>query len=142
MADFNSHLLQAEHNSRVACALLNRPDHRDWAITVTFYCALHLITAGLIHLNENPDSHHKCKLLIQQKFKSCFRPYSNLFDASWKVRYIRDYCGSDDKPSCAYYNQQDAKEFYMVDLEKIFRELKQTLPQIYSSVKIKTYHNI
>ena len=41
MADLADHINQAKHNEACAAHLLSEKTYRDWAITATFYAAVH-----------------------------------------------------------------------------------------------------
>ena len=68
MATPDEHLDQARDNLALAQYLLrdhaNEPTYVQWAVTVTFYCAVHCIQAHLLRLGHNPRSHTQRGALI------------------------------------------------------------------------------
>lgn len=131
-----THIEQAEHNKKVAKALLQSSGGRDWAIIATFYSALHYVQASLIDLNVNPlpDNHPDRNEIVYEKHThSCFYAYKELYEASRKLRYLIDYAGGPaSAPSLTYYSITDAKNFLNIDLPEIIEELSKKCPKLFN----------
>lgn len=133
MADFIDHMAQSVHNEKLANALLEEPDLRDWAITVAFYAAVHIAEACFTtdptighteHVCPDRDFHACRKDIIAGKVsKTAYRDYTALLDASWKLRYIpADKGGTRDK-ILAYYSHVTAIDFVKNKLPNLRLEL-------------------
>jgi hypothetical protein len=68
MATPDDHFEQARQNRALAEYLLRRhgtdPTYVQWAVTATFYCAVHCMQAHLMRFGENPRNHTVRGLLI------------------------------------------------------------------------------
>ena len=131
MAQVRHFLIQSRHNQQVASCLLKNQEHRDWAITVIFYAALHFVNAGLKSLGhefsnqlDHGDGHGWRARKIREYFTDdCFRAYRRLRIASEAVRYIANYDNpaSDDTPSLSLFTIKQAQEYFDNDLGKAIR---------------------
>ncbi len=130
MADFIDHVKQANHNQNCAAKFANSRDTLDWAITAAFYSAIHFVEAGIATTNMG-HSHVSCPSdtslhdhrqdLVRKNYRSCYRNYRSLRQASQAVRYL-----SDQKTGLAsnYYSNLDVKEFVHTDLQTIKTEIE------------------
>lgn len=136
MADLIEHLKQAQHNASCAAKLLNEKVYRDWAITATFYAAIHFAEAGftttdVVH-SENKGSqsespHDVRERLIRDKFgQACWRSYRKLREASRNVRYLPNWQTKTGATALDYYQHADAEKFLKVDLPLIREEIQKT----------------
>ncbi len=105
MALKNFHKWQyIKNKSFLECIAFAQCDfYLDWAITVLFYCAIHLVEMKLRELGELDNFEHKerDKLINETSlFKNVKREYFQLKRASNKYRY---YC--QPTPTRDYYNQ-------------------------------------
>jgi hypothetical protein len=91
----NDHLVQARVNRDHAEWLLGvnatDPTARQWAVTATFYCALHGLTAYLIGRGVTVTNHTARALALLDPSsgvpRSVFRAYRRLDEASRGARY-------------------------------------------------------
>jgi len=71
MATPDEHLGQARRNLALAQYLLrdhpNEATYVQWAVTVTFYCAVHCIQAHLLQHGQNPRNHAQRGTLIADR---------------------------------------------------------------------------
>ncbi len=67
------------------------PEYPDWAITISFYSALHLIEKRMAELGyENATTDHQTREKMMYKvseFKSIFSLYNTLKGQSYRARY-------------------------------------------------------
>ncbi len=131
MPDVLDHIAQANHNRQCAGEFLAR--YRDWAITATFYAAVHLVEAGLTATDighsdsrrpEGEMPHDYRERLVRERFgDTCYKCYRKLRTASYNVRYL---VLSQNKPGVAldYYSQDSAKGFLEKELPQIRREIE------------------
>jgi hypothetical protein len=134
MASLIDHLHQSKHNQNCAKKLLQDDQYRDWAITVTFYSALHYTEAGLLSsdekyipkVGEEEDSAHQKRLKAVRKIFGdiCYLAYKKLFEASFKVRYIEDFNRIGSIPSLQYFTFDDAQDFLTKKLETVKSEIQ------------------
>lgn len=95
MADYASHRRQALHNEATARFLL--PLHHDWAVTATFYAALHHFESWLF---SRPEKHSETvslggvpvhawrKNYLQRHLPNAYQAYSFLYQRSQEARYL------------------------------------------------------
>lgn len=90
MPEIDSHINLAVHNIDCACHLNKTPRFHDWAATVGFYAALHVIEA--VFANEKPVLHGQChqrrEQLLKQKHQDLYIPYHALRQAADVARYL------------------------------------------------------
>lgn len=140
MADYNTHLFQAQHNEKVANKLIREPSYHDWGITAGFYAAIHYFESWLFNQEEKhtetsipltPDGklqytpHAWRENLMQKKLsKEAFINFRKLRDASETARYLsltrisrikREYKWI-DKIASDYFALKDAKNLIKKDL--------------------------
>lgn len=103
MPERRYHLRKAEYNVEVARHLRDTSSYIDWAVTATFYAALHLVDALLDGDPDLPkDEQHPRKhsananqgnggrgrnQLVADKFPIIRKPYRSLEEASRRARY-------------------------------------------------------
>lgn len=135
MAALIDHVKQAKHNAACAAKLLGENVYRDWAITATFYAALHFAEAGFaatdVGHSENRGSqaetpHDVREGLIREKFGNvCWRSYRKLREASRNVRYLPNWQTKIDT-ALDYYQHADAARFLNTELPRIQEEIQKT----------------
>ena len=139
MASLIDHLQQSKHNAACAAKLLNEKVYRDWAITATFYAAIHFAEAGFsatdVGHSENrggqADSPHDVREnLIREKFgRDCWRSYRKLREASRNVRYLPDW-QTKSGTALDYYQHKDAVKFLNEELPRIRSEIQKVLKNV------------
>jgi len=135
MADFTSHRSQAIHNEAAARAML--PAFHDWAVTATFYAALHYYecwlfsrpnkTAEFAALPQNPSPHSVRMNYIQKYMASGYKSYSFLYQRSRMVRYLAGIVPAN--PSCA------APALLLVDAAQAKHCLDNRLPEFKIAIR-------
>jgi uncharacterized protein (UPF0332 family) len=91
MPEPREHLSQAAHNQRVAPQL--EESAPDWAVTVYYYVAAHVVRAYLSHKGEPYGSHKAVTKALSKLVKkgdldeSAVKAYLRLFDKSFVARY-------------------------------------------------------
>jgi hypothetical protein len=86
MATESEHLKQAQHNRK----FLNEIDHEkfpDWAATVAFYTAVHLVRSLLKRSGENCNSHSSRNKKLRHKYPNVWKLYQPLYSYSRLARY-------------------------------------------------------
>jgi len=152
MADFATHLIQADHNTEVAKKLSKEPPFHDWAVTASFYAAIHLFEAWLFH---RPEKHAETSIprdangrmevsvhswrerLIERNLsKAHFQAFRLLRDSSETARYLTLYrMGSSGSPSWIsmgawdYLKPSDVKDMVEEDLRDLREGLKTDLAE-------------
>jgi len=135
MADLIDHIKQAKHNAACAAKLLGEKVYRDWAITATFYAAIHFAEAGFaatdVGHSENKGSqaespHDVREELIRDNFGNvCWRSYRKLREASRNVRYLPNW-QTKTGTALDYYQHADAERFLNTELPRIKEEIQKT----------------
>ena len=90
MPDPSAHKKQAQHNHKVATRLdANDPTALDWAITIRFYAALHLVRAYLAQLGLQPKDHEETFDYLTQSGlpEDLVAAYRRFYRLSRKARY-------------------------------------------------------
>lgn len=91
MPDPSAHKKQAQHNQKVAINLeAHDPDALDWAITIRFYAALHLVRAYLAKRGLQPKTHGETFDYLTRKSdlpEYLVAAYRRFYKLSRKVRY-------------------------------------------------------
>lgn len=90
MPDPNAHKKQAQHNQQVAINLeANDPGALDWAITIRFYAALHLVRAYLAKRGLQPKDHEETFDHLAQSDlpEDLVAAYRRFYKLSRKARY-------------------------------------------------------
>lgn len=84
----DEHLSQASHNVDFY-ATINKPEYKDWAITVLFYIGLHYIDAVLALNNIHPASHPTRDSAVgaSQELRRIYGHYQTLKNQSYNARY-------------------------------------------------------
>jgi hypothetical protein len=91
--------MQTEQNERLARGLvLLSPQLMDWAVTVCFYAALHLVDSYLARLGIYPRTHVEREGLVQRRLPYIRRNYLRLKHYSLHARYQ----GAHMKPATAF----------------------------------------
>ena len=86
MATESDHLRQAQHNHEFLNAI-EQARFPDWAATVAFYTAVHLVQALLKRHGENCSSHNSRNRKLRQKFPAVWKLYQPLYTYSRLARY-------------------------------------------------------
>ncbi len=137
MADLVDHIAQAKHNLACASKLIRDIQCRDWAITATFYSAVHFAEAGFtavsdvghsdIHRPSDQEPHAYRERLIREKYgEACYKSYRKLRVASYNVRYLADW-QTKTGTSLDYYNQATAEKFLTVELPLVRQEIQKAV---------------
>ena len=90
MPDPSAHKKQAQHNKDVAINLeANDPGALDWAITIRFYAALHLVRAYLAKRGLQPKDHEETFDYLTQSDlpEDLVAAYRRFYRLSRKARY-------------------------------------------------------
>jgi hypothetical protein len=91
MPSRSEHLEQARKNLAHAERLLREWGADEtavqWAVTATFYSAVHLIDAYLADFGVHPRNHEHRALLLQTAPDDLYVAYRSLYDASRQARY-------------------------------------------------------
>lgn len=132
MADLISHINQANHNEDCALFIIdNAPDYRDWAITATFYAAVHLVEACFttrrdIGHTESASGGREKHSFRREKVRilanRAYHPYRKLFEASNNVRYLTSTKSA--KIAVQYYSEAEVRRFVKEHLVEIRTELE------------------
>jgi len=88
MATAIDHREKARHNQ--AClASIDAAQFPDWAVTMAFYAALHLIEAVLVtHNRARPQCTHPIRNgIVQREYSTLWFPYRTLYELSRRSRY-------------------------------------------------------
>jgi hypothetical protein len=86
MATESDHLKQAQHNEKFLNSI-DATQFPDWAATVAFYTAVHLVQALLKHAGENCHSHNSRNRKVRQHFPAIWKIYQPLYTYSRLARY-------------------------------------------------------
>lgn len=136
MGDLLAHIYQAHHNEHCASFLIgNKPEYRDWAITATFYSAVHLVEAcfttesSIQHTETASDrgkgeeKHSYRARKVRELAKPAYQDYRKLMEASQDVRYL-----SSQHPlattSADYYSHDTVKDMVESVLPRIRQQLQ------------------
>lgn len=88
------HLDRARQNYQLYRKLADEGIHLDWAVTVLFYTALHLVQTCLIEMatdiSQVPREHGDRRYYVSTRLNSIFRDYRLLEDLSREMRYYPD----------------------------------------------------
>lgn len=95
----SAHIMKAEHDKCLAEALLAEGKFPDWAITCSFYLALHCVDAyahrqGITFVLKQGDKlgiHGKRERFVKDKLNNYFFKYKWLHDRSNQARYDPQY---------------------------------------------------
>lgn len=95
MPNTSQHLEQYKKNRLLLDSMISdlsqMPEHPDWAITISFYSALHLIEKRMAELGyENATTDHQTREKMMYRvpeFKSVFSLYNTLKSQSYRARY-------------------------------------------------------
>ena len=98
MATFQEHIDQSNNNLDYLSNINNLINDRwDWQVTVSFYCALHLINAHIVQkTNKNYLSHSQVSsaispynlLSLSKVDEEIYLSYTKLFQLSRRARYL------------------------------------------------------
>jgi hypothetical protein len=86
MATDREHLRQAEHNQHCFDAL-DQAHFPDWAATIAFYKAVHLVQALFQLTGDSCGSHSARNDILKKKFPRIWRQYHPLYSFSRLARY-------------------------------------------------------
>jgi hypothetical protein len=83
---------EAEHNAKAASnqAFLDGIDpaaYPDWAVTVAFYKAVHVVEGLLVRKGHVTRSHTARNQILKRRFRPVWRHYRPLYDLSRTARY-------------------------------------------------------
>lgn len=90
MAAERDHISLANHNHGLLLHLLGHGGYPDWAATVAFYKAVHVVEAVFaadLHRDSTSHSDREESLKVA-KFRPLFRDYTHLLTASRIARYL------------------------------------------------------
>jgi hypothetical protein len=73
--------------------LLSNGDYPDWAVTVAFYKAVHIVEAVFAADLRRDSTSHTDREQTRKipKYKEVFKPYTHLFTASRVARYLESH---------------------------------------------------
>jgi hypothetical protein len=94
LPDQQVHLRKATENETLASQLdLSKPSAPNWAITMSFYSAVHYVEAYFFKRGKNYRLHTERGSAIRRdgRIKDIWRQYSRLQDASENARYEKDF---------------------------------------------------
>jgi len=137
MASLQAHLRQARHNESLVQQLLASLEYKDWAITVTFYAAIHYVEAAFakdsrikhteFKPRNYPGSYHSYRddMLFNYYPERVWQPLRKLYEQSRIARYLhfpaeREFL---EKPVQEYFSNSDVKGFFQRDLATIRQSL-------------------
>jgi hypothetical protein len=86
MATDKEHLRQAQHNQELLDTI-DRERFPDWAATVAFYKAVHLVQALFHTTHDSCGSHSKRNGILREKFPEIWKQYQPLYTFSRLGRY-------------------------------------------------------
>lgn len=110
------HLAKAESNHRLALALQTGPNP-DWAVTILFYTALHLVEATLApNVHSANHSERFSNVYSHRYLRPLAYHYRHLYDASLDSRY-----------DCWQFTPTDVQTLYVTRFEPIKRRLQPLL---------------
>ena len=91
MPDVDEHKSQAEHNERFFRSFY-RPNSNflDWAVTVLFYQAVHLVEAYLARNDIHSGSHAERLRYVGESLSSIYVDFRRLYGESRRTRYDVD----------------------------------------------------
>jgi len=127
LATFQEHIDQSNNNLDYLSNINNLINDRwDWQVTVSFYCALHLINAHIVQkTNKNYLSHSQVSsaispynlLSLSKVDEEIYLSYTKLFQLSRRARYLlnenSDKTGAVDvHPACVTYSKHFKKTIY------------------------------
>lgn len=162
MADLSIHLLQAEHNEKLAQFLLDKPFF-DWAITACFYAAIHLFEARLFFDSADVSNKHsessipvdangefkysshswRAKQIFDHYSQKTWKAFRSLKEASETARYLSHYVDIKSKavafervPSFNIFKVENAKFALEKDLAEMKNELKISLLEFLQSLNM------
>lgn len=96
MPSKQAHAAAAKRNQGTLEYLLKDDAHLEWAVTVAFYKALHIVEASLATKQpgcvEHTDDHKSRNRLLKTtiRFQHIWKMYRPLFEASLIARYLRE----------------------------------------------------
>ena len=79
-------------------------NHPEWAVTVAFYKAVHIVEAVFAHEKGWHSNSHSWRLDVlkeQLNYKPIFKPFRTLYSLSRTARYLEDSSGSGSYSSFA-----------------------------------------
>lgn len=88
-----AHLDKARHTYEIYQRLASEPDDFDWALTLLFYSAMHLVQAHAVQTHSKdprrplPRRHEQRDSYVACYLKPLFTPYTRLFSGSMQTRY-------------------------------------------------------
>lgn len=121
---------QAKHNKACASELAQTGRYKDWAVTATFYSAIHYVEAGLewmrrSHPNKNCPAgvsiHDVREAIVKSMFRNCYYQYRDLRIASQNARYLQDNVAGS---ASSYFTQAAVNEFITVNLQQVQNEVE------------------
>ncbi len=132
MPSLLAHLWQARHNEKLAKELVDSLSYKDWAVTTTYYTAIHYIEAAFSQNNDIlhteyqvPPSSHRSKHSIRENL--VLEHYSGAWEALRKLhtqsniaRYLNTERGVFMRvPVQDYFTDTDVRSFFTRDLSTI-----------------------
>jgi hypothetical protein len=129
MGSFQAHL----NEDLVYHLGLDSTDFPDWIITAIFYATVHYAEARF-NKDKNILHSHRCRKsneglhdtrarLIWHYGLKAYISYRKLLNASYITRYLWDRAGGQDVGSYKYYNSQQVRDFYDIELTNVKRSL-------------------
>ena len=86
----DEHLAKADHGATVAASLMAEPASVEWAITVLFYRAVHVVEAWFALSGIHHQSHQARTRAVDRQLPEIAADYGDLLEASRTARYERD----------------------------------------------------
>ena len=83
----NEHLAKTESNARFLSAIVSQELAPDWAATVIFYRAMHLIEAWFARRDIHHVNHVQRNRAVFEELSELTGPYRKLYDLSRLARY-------------------------------------------------------
>lgn len=132
MPSLLAHLWQARHNEKLAKELVDSLSYKDWAVTTTYYTAIHYIEAAFSQNNDIlhteyqvPHRSHRSKHSIREEL--VLEHYSKAWEALRKLhtqsniaRYLNTERGVFMRvPVQDYFSDTDVHSFFTRDLSTI-----------------------
>jgi hypothetical protein len=163
MAGFLVHIAQAVHNEKLAEYLLDKPYH-DWAITASFYAAIHYFEACLfIRRSDNSNRHSETCIpkdgegklkygyhawrahLISELFsQQTWKAFRRLRNAGHEARYLAPFPERNastnaflNQPAYENFEPETAKKL-VNSLEQLKRDLKVEMAELIHELELHT----
>jgi hypothetical protein len=117
MPQQDDHIRQARHNAQFLSTFdLNATPYPDWAITVAFYTAVHLVEAHFARNNIHYTDHKRRNREVSRSLRQIGRNYITLYNQSRTARY-----------NCQHVTPADAEQVLINDYEPVRAHLSALL---------------